>query len=122
MTRNNYIFVDFENLLVTDLDRLADKPVHVTLVLGRRHKSLPVKLVKVIHKFSSQISLVETELEGRNALDFVLACLVGVHSERDPSGYFHVLSRDTGFDALIHHLKSRGILAAATRPCPIFRC
>jgi hypothetical protein len=112
MPRTNHIFVDLENLPVTDLDRIADKPVLVTLVLGRRHKTMPVKLVKMIHKFSSQISLVETELEGRNALDFVLACLVGDHSARDPGGYFHVLSRDTGFDALIAHLKSRGLLAA----------
>jgi hypothetical protein len=112
MTRTNYIFVDFENVQEHELDRISHKPIKVTLVLGRRHKNLPVQLVKLIQKYASQVVLVETALEGKNALDFVIACLIGAESERDPQGYFHVLSRDTGFDALIHHLKSREIRAA----------
>ena len=44
----NYIFVDFENVQKTDLDRIANKPIEVTLILEERHKSLPVKLVKLI--------------------------------------------------------------------------
>jgi hypothetical protein len=112
MTRTNYIFVDFENVQEHDLDRISHKPIKVTLVLGRRHKNLPVQLVELIQKYASQVALVETALDGKNALDFVIACLIGAESERDPQGYFHVLSRDTGFDALICHLKSREILAA----------
>lgn len=112
MPRTNYIFVDFENVQESDLDRIAHKPVMVTLVLGRRHKSLPVKLVKLIQKYAAQVALVETAFEGKNALDFVVACLIGRESARDTHGYFHVLSRDTGFDALICHLKSQEILAA----------
>jgi hypothetical protein len=110
--RTNYIFVDFENFQEYDLDGIAHKPIKVTLVLGWRHKSLPVQLVKLIQKYASQLALVEIALEGKNALDFVIACLIGAEAERDPQGYFHVLSRDTGFDALICHLKSRGIRAA----------
>ena len=44
--RVNYIFVDFENVHETDLDRIAQKPVKVTLVLGEQHKKLPVSLVQ----------------------------------------------------------------------------
>ena len=99
--RVNHVFVDFENVQETELDRIMDKPVKVVLVLGERHKSLPVKLVKLLQKYSAQVRLVETRLNGRNSLDFVLACEIGVESERDPKGYFHVLSRDKGFDALI---------------------
>ena len=112
MSRINYIFVDFENVQETDLDRIANKPVKVRLVLGERHKSLPVKLVKLIQKFAEQVRLIETGLNGKNALDFVLAYEIGVESEQDPQGYFHVLSRDKGFDALIRHLKARDVLAA----------
>ena len=46
MTRTNYIFIDFENVQETDLDRIANKPVKVMLVLGELQKNLPVKLVK----------------------------------------------------------------------------
>ena len=112
MNRTNYIYVDFENVQETDLDRIANKPVKVRLILGERHKSLPVKLVKLIQKFSEQVRLVETGLNGKNALDFVLAYEIGVETETDPNGYFHILSRDKGFDALIRHLKAKEILAA----------
>jgi hypothetical protein len=33
-------------------------------------------------------------------------------SQAEPDAYFHVISKDTGFDPLIAHLKSRKILAA----------
>ena len=112
MSRTNYIFVDFENVQETDLDRIANKPVKVWLVLGERHKNLPVKLVKLIQKLPEQVQTVETELNGKNALDFVLACEIGIESQKDPNGYFHVLSRDKGFDALIKHLKNKKIHAA----------
>jgi hypothetical protein len=112
MGRTNYIYIDFENVQETDLDRIANKPVKVRLVLGERHKSLPVKLVKQLQKFAEQVSLIETKLNGKNALDFVLAYEIGVESAKDPDGYFHVLSRDKGFDALISRLKDKKILAA----------
>jgi len=112
MSRTNYIFVDFENVQETDLERIANKPVKVRLLLGERHKSLPVKLVKLIQIYSAQVHLVETELNGKNALDFVLAYEIGVESEKDPNGYFHVLSRDKGFDALVRHLKHKDVRAA----------
>lgn len=122
MPRTNYIFVDYENVQENELDRIAHKPVKLTLVLGRRHKTLPVKLVRLIHKCAPQVVLLETALEGKNALDFVLACQVGSESLRDPQGYFHIVSGDTGFDALIAHLKGQGMLAArhkAFREIPV---
>jgi hypothetical protein len=84
MHRTHYIFIDFENVQETDLDRIANKAVKVTLVLGERHKSLPLHLVKLIQKYPTQVQLVETVLNGKNALDFVLACEMGVASERTP--------------------------------------
>ncbi len=112
MTRTNHIFIDFENVQETDLGCIANKTVRVALILGEKQKSLPVKLVKLIQKYPEQIRLVETVLNGKNALDFVLACEIGVEIQKDPTGYFHIVSRDKGFDALIKHLKSKKILAA----------
>jgi len=109
--RTNYIFVDFENVQQAELDRIADKPVKVVLVLGNMNIKLPVKLVKLIHRFSGQVRLIESSMTGKNAADFVLACEVGVESERDSKAYFHILSRDKGFDVLINHLKAKGVYA-----------
>ncbi|MEZ5277085.1 MAG: PIN domain-containing protein [Opitutaceae bacterium] len=104
--------MDYENVHEADLDRLGGKAAHVTLVLGERHKALPVPLVKLIQSHAAQVSLVETGLAAKNALDFVLACEVGRQTEIDPTGYYHILSRDKGFDAVVRYLKDREILAS----------
>ncbi len=111
MGRTNYIFVDFENVQETDVDRVAGKNVKIFFVLGVRHKSLPTKLTMKLLKFASQVEIVETGQNGKNALDLVLAYHVGVTAKADPQGYFHFISKDKDFDALISHLKSSGKLA-----------
>ncbi len=112
MSRTNYIFVDFENVQETDLDRIANKPVKVTFVLGERHKNLPVALVHKLLKYAGQVALVETGHNSKNALDLVLAQSIGEAKKADPQGYFHIVSKDKDFDALIGHLKDHDTLAA----------
>jgi PIN domain len=112
MSRTNYIFVDYENVQETDLDRVANKPIKVTFVLGERNKKLPVTLARNLLKYAGQVTLVETGRSGRNALDLVLAHYVGEARNADPQGYFHIVSEDKDFDALIGHLKDQGALAA----------
>lgn len=111
MNRTHYIFVDFENIHEVDLELVAGKPVVVVLVLGERNKKLPVDMVKKLLKYPAQVRLVEAGGSGRNALDFVLAYRIGVESVANPKGFFHVVSRDKGFDPLIRHLKDNHILA-----------
>jgi hypothetical protein len=41
MPRTNYIFVDYENVQENELERIAQKPVRVTLVLGAGTKTCP---------------------------------------------------------------------------------
>lgn len=103
--------MDFENVHEVDLDLIANQLVVVILVLGERHKNLPVEFVQKMMKYPGQVRLVEAGKSGRNALDFVLAYQVGVESVADREGFFHIVSRDTGFDALILHLKKNRILA-----------
>ena len=111
MSRTNYIFVDFENVQEMDFDRIANRPVKVTVVLGEQHKRLPVDLVKKLLRHAGQIELIETGRAGKNALDLVLAQHIGVVRTADPHGYFHIVSKDKGFDALVGHLKDNGTLA-----------
>jgi len=111
MSRTNYIFVDFENVREMDFDRIANRPVRVTVVLGEQHKRLPVDLVKKLLRHAGQIELIETGRAGKNALDFVLAQHIGAVRTADPHGYFHIVSKDKGFDALIGYLKDNGTLA-----------
>ncbi len=112
MNRTNYIFVDFENVHEVDLDLIAGKTVVVTLVLGERNKSLPVEMVEALLHRPAEVRMVRCRVAGKNSLDFVLAYHVGRQVLSDPGGYFHILSRDKGFDALILHLKDNGVFAA----------
>lgn len=112
MTRTNYIFVDFENVQETELERIEGKPAHLTLILGDKHKHLPVAMVVKIHKYAGQVTLVRNTKPGRNALDMVLAFHVGVRKAADPAGYVHVISKDSDFEALLQHLRDSGGRAA----------
>ena len=112
MSRTNYIFIDYENVQETDLDRIAGKPVKVVLVLGAHHKNLPVPLVQRLLKYAGQVALVITGRSGKNALDLILAQHIGEAKKGDPHGYFHILSKDKDFDALIGHLNDNDTLAA----------
>lgn len=110
-TRTNYIFVDYENVQEFDLDLIAGKPVKVFLLIGRQRKSLPLGLVRQIHRYHDQVQLIESQGASRNALDLVLAYHVGAQAKADPQGYFHVLAKDKDYDPLITHLRADGLRA-----------
>ena len=87
MARTNYIFIDFESVQETDLDRIDKKPVNLIFVLGQSQKRLPVTLVKKLLQYASQVRLIEAGTNGKNAADFVLANHIGEAIEtrhRDP--------------------------------------
>ena len=46
---------------------------------------------------------------GPNSLDFHIAFYIGQLSLQEPDGYFHIISKDTGFDPLVKHLRSKKI-------------
>ena len=61
---------------------------------------------------------------GPNALDFHIAYYIGRISHEDADAFFHIVSRDTGFDPLIAHLKDNGVLAkrsASLDAIPVLR-
>jgi hypothetical protein len=106
MARTQYIFIDYENVSESDLSRVSGKPVQVFMVLGTRHKNLPVSLFLFAQKHPGQLRIIQTPVQGRNALDFVLTVELGRTIAADPDGYFHIVSKDTDFDSVVRHLKS----------------
>lgn len=112
MNRTNYIFVDFENVHETEWERIIGKQVQAIIVLGPQHKFMPIAEVKALLRCASQIRLIETKKAGRNAADLLLAQHIGEQRKEDPQGYFHVVSKDKGFDSLISNLRDNGTMAA----------
>ncbi|MBL9118057.1 MAG: hypothetical protein JNJ83_23815 [Verrucomicrobiaceae bacterium] len=107
----NYIFVDYENVHEVDLSLIGGRTVYLTLLLGARQTRLDVALVEKLMAHAASVQLVRLQSSGKNALDFALAFHLGRAVQADPNAYFHIISKDTGFDPLIEHLRSRQINA-----------
>ena len=105
----NHVFVDFENVHEIDLAVIGNKAVSFTLLVGPRQTRLDVRLVEKLFEHATSVQLVRLASTGRNALDFILTYYVGRAVAFDPTGCFHIVSRDTGFDPLIEHLLSKRI-------------
>ena len=106
MARTQYIFIDYENVSESDLSRVSGKPVRVYMIVGTRHKKLPTTLFLFAQDHAEQVRIIQTQVDGRNALDFVLTLELGRMIAADPEGYFHIVSKDTDFDSLVRHLKA----------------
>lgn len=107
----NHVFVDFENVHEVAFAVLDTKSVSFTLLLGARQTKLDAALVEKLMEHAATVQLVRLTTSGKNALDFALAYYVGRAAMADPTGHFHIVSKDTGFDPLIEHLRSRHIRA-----------
>ncbi len=107
----NHVFVDYENVQTLDLSVIGTKGVTFTLLLGPQKKKLEVELVEQLILHAASVEFVRLTSSGRDALDFTLAYYVGRAVASDPGGYFHIVSKDTGYDPLVEHLRSRHIRA-----------
>ena len=107
----NHVFVDFENVHEIDLAVIGGKAVSFTLLVGPRQTKLDVSLVEKLFEHAVSVQLVRLTSSGKNALDFTLAYYVGRAVAADPTGCFHIVSRDAGYNPLITHLLSRHIAA-----------
>jgi len=109
--RTNFVLVDFENVQPKDLGLLKDGPFKVKVFLGPNQSKVPVALATGLQALGSNAEYVIVETAGRNALDFHVAYFMGVLSSQDPTAFFHIISKDSGFDPLIKHLKGKNIFA-----------
>lgn len=107
--RTNFVLIDFENVQPKDLGLLKEGPFKLKLFLGPTQSKVPVALAVALHSLGNNAEYVVLEAAGKNALDFHIAYYIGVLSSEDPTAYFHIISKDSGFDPLITHLKRKKI-------------
>lgn len=105
----NHVFVDFENVHQVDLSVIGKKAVSFTLLLGAKQTKLDAALVEKLMEHAASVQLIRLTTSGKNALDFAVAYYLGRAVLADPTAYFHIVSRDTDYDSLIEHLRSRHI-------------
>jgi hypothetical protein len=83
--------------------------------VGFNQAKLQFDLVSELQQFGDSAQYVKIGGNGQNALDFHIAYYIGELSSKNPDSYFHIISKDTGFDPLIKHLKSRKIFVQRSK-------
>ncbi len=106
--RPRLLLVDFENIQPTDLAGLPED-LNVVIFVGANQKNIPLPLVASAQQLGSRVEWQKVAGEGRNALDFFIACHLGRVLERAPNTQCFVLSRDKGFDPLLRQLNAAGL-------------
>jgi hypothetical protein len=106
----NHVFVDFENVCDIDPTVIGSKTIHLTLLLGPKSK-LTLTVAENLINHAGSVELIRLKSAGKNALDFALAYYIGRAVLADPTGYFHIIAKDKGYDPLVEHLRGKHIRA-----------
>ena len=108
--RNNYILIDYENVQPSSFEFTENFPFQVIVFIGANQKKIPIELATSLQKLGNNAKYVIVSSIGKNALDFYITFYLGKLCEKDSKAFFHIISKDTGFDILLKHLKENKIL------------
>ncbi len=110
--RTHYILIDYENVQPGSLAGLDAEHFRVLVFVGASQNKLAFDTAAAVQKLGARAEYVKIAGSGSNALDFHIAFHIGHLSNQDPTAFFHIISKDTGFDPLIQHLKERKVFAS----------
>lgn len=105
----NYILIDLENVQPKNLSILLGHPFKIYVFVGENQTKIPFDLAATMQSFGENAAYVKISGNGKNALDFHLAFYLGTLSIKDAEGYYHIISKDSGFDPLVKHLRKSKI-------------
>lgn len=113
--RTNYVLVDYENVQPDALALLDAEHFKVIVFIGANQTKVTFEAAAALQRMGNKAEYIKIAGNGPNALDFHIAYYIGRLANAEPTPYFHILSKDAGFDPLIKHLKSRNILVSRWR-------
>lgn len=113
--RKNYVFIDYENVQPARLSVLDQDHFKVMVFVGASQTRLAFESAAALQRMGSRAEYIKISGNGSNALDFHIAFYIGHLAAQDPTAYFHIISKDAGFDPLVQHLKARKIFAARSK-------
>ncbi len=105
----NYVLIDFENVQPKNLEILANHSFKVLVFVGANQTKIPLDLAVAMQGLGDNAEYIKISGNGQNALDFHIAFYIGELATQDSDAHFHIISKDTGFDPLINHLKAKKI-------------
>jgi len=110
--RTNFVLIDSENVKPEFIEKLKHDHFRVVIFVGANLTRLNFPVVNAVQSLGSNGSYVQISSHGLNALDFHIAYYIGKLSAAHPDAYFHIISKDKGFDPLIKHLRDQKIFCA----------
>lgn len=113
--RINYVLIDYESVQPEALSVLHEDHFRLIVFVGATQTKVSFETATALQRMGSRADYIKIAGTGPNALDFHIAFYIGQLALQEGNPYFHIISKDTGFDPLIQHLKSKKILAARWR-------
>lgn len=100
----NIVLIDYENLRIKNIDPLFEHDFEIYVFYGQNQNTFADDLIQSTQKFGERVHWVKISRSGPNALDFHIAYFLGQLSSSENPPYFHIVSKDHGFDALIEYM------------------
>lgn len=122
--RKNVVLIDFESVQPASIECLSAEHFYVYVFVGANQNKVSFDIAESIHKMGKRAEYIKITGNGPNALDFHIAYYIGRFATEDPPPYFHIISKDKGFDPLIQHLKSNKIYSSRSETIedmPLFK-
>jgi hypothetical protein len=113
--KTNFVLVDFENVQPKNVSLLNGRSFKIKVFVGASQARIPFELARALHAFGPDAEYIQIDGNGKNALDFHISYYIGRLAAETPDASFYVISKDTGFDPLIKHLKARGIFCQRSK-------
>lgn len=110
-SRTNYVLIDFENVQPDSLELLDRAHFKLLVFVGASQVKVPYDMAASLHRFGDRVEYIKISGKGPNALDFHIAYYIGRLAAVDPTPFFHIISKDAGYDPLIEHLRVKKIFA-----------
>jgi hypothetical protein len=107
--KTNYVLIDYESVQPDDIAALQHEHVRVIVFVGPHQTKIAFDKAAALQRMGANAEYVQLSGSGPNALDFHIAYYLGCLAAKEPAAYFYIISKDTGFDPLIKHLKERKI-------------
>lgn len=122
--KTNIVLIDYENVQPKNAPLLDQEHFLVFVFLGEHQTKISLDIAKSLQPLGGKAEYICIDGNGANALDFHIAFYIGKLAKEHPNSFFHIISKDKGFDPLIRHLKSQKILCARSaklEDMPLFR-
>lgn len=113
--RTNWVLIDYENVQPEAVAELDKEHFRVMVFLGANQTKVSTAFAEALQRMGPRAEYIRISGNGHNALDFHVAYYLGQLAGKEPDAYFHIVSKDAGFDPLIQHLKSKKVFAARSK-------